>query len=452
MSLMELKQIGKLVKFMQDDFIVSEGEMGDCMYILLDGQADVYLSSFTDTPIKVHEIQKGDFFGEMALLERMPRSATIIAATNTIAIRIDQSNFQLLLEKRTDIAMSMLQTLSARLRKTNEELLALKSGNYETNDGKLDLTGEEDCPSRHKEASAMPASEQVLEKDVIPSIGGVDKIPSIGGAEAPKPKAAADDCGKGEEAPDVIQILDLLPPQHSAYKYELYQEDYESNVLDKEVTCPICGEQFHADLIRTSKLMMSKNDKLFRKFYSNMNPLANNIWTCPICYYSQYFYAFHAVPVYKKEPLKELLGKIKPSIKVTNTAKDDINIVFIKYFLAIYMEEHTRGVSMINLAKCWLNLHWLYSDVNDEAMRDFALKKAHHYYKEAYYNSRLHLASEEELKLGVLVAELCTVCDEKREAYNLLARLIVDKQMSSQLKQYASNLMYETKLELTATK
>jgi uncharacterized protein (DUF2225 family) len=435
MSLLELKKIGKLVKFMQDDFIVSEGETGDCMYIILDGQADVYLSSFTDMPIKVHEIHKGDFFGEMALLESMPRSATIIAAKNTIAIRIDQSNFQTLLEHRTDIVMRMLRTLSARLRKTNEELLAVKSGKVESSDGTLDLSNE-GCGNEVEE----PDCEEKIE-----SIGGLSQ-----NQETPTP--VAQNFSHQQAGDGTIQVLDMLPDQHSAYKYDLYQEDYSDNVLEKEVTCPICGSEFNADLIRTSKLMASKQDKLFRRQYSNMNPLASNIWTCPHCYYSQYYYSFHAVPVYKKDPLRELLHRIKPSIRVTNTNKDDINIVFVKYFLAIYMEENTRGTSMINLAKYWLNLYWLYSDVSDSRMTEVALKKAHYYYKEAYFNSRIRLSPEEELKLGVLVAELCSICNEEKDAYNLLARLIVDKKMPSQLKQYASTLMYDTKQALKAQK
>jgi uncharacterized protein (DUF2225 family) len=120
-------------------------------------------------------------------------------------------------------------------------------------------------------------------------------------------------------------------------------------------------------------------------------------------------------------------------------------VVFVKYFLAAFIEEHTPGPNMVNLGKCWLNLYWLYQDVSDKKMADIALTKAHYYYKEAYYNSRLRLSDEEELRLGVLVAELCTVRNEERDAYNLLAKLIVNKKMSSQLKQYASNLMYETK-------
>jgi len=425
-SLLDLKKIGKLVKFMQDDFIVSEGEYGDCMFIILDGQADVYLSSFDDLPIKVHEIHKGDFFGEMALLESMPRSATIIASKNTLAIRIDQSNFQALLENRTDIVMRMLRTLSARLRKTNEELLAVKSGQFDEDEDCLDLTGENKGQACEKsKTQADPCAQKKIIKEPAPVIAqNFDRL--LAGN-------------------NLIQVLDLLPDQHSAYKFGLYQEDYSDNVLEKEITCPLCNNEFHADLIRTSKLVTSKNDKLFRKVYSNMKPLASNIWTCPHCYYSQYYYNYHAIPVYKKEPLKELLKRIKPSIRVMNTNKDDINIVFVKYFLAIFMEENTPAPNMLNLGKYWLNLHWLYSDVKDNNMAGIALGKAHYYYKEAYFNSRLRLSPEEELRLGVLVAELDTVCHEERDAYNLLARLIVNKKMSSQLKQYASNLMYETK-------
>jgi len=402
MSLLELKKIGKLVKFIQDDFIVSEGEPGECMFIILDGQADVYLSSFDDLPIKVHEIHSGDFFGEMALLENMPRSATIVAAKNTVAIQIDHSNFQLLLENRSDIVMRMLRTLSARLRKTNEELLLLKSGNFVVCDEGVDLSQ---------------------------SDSGLEPVKTV----------------DSERSSDMIQALDLLPDKHSAYKFNLYQKTYSDNVLKKEVTCPLCNNEFQADLIKTSKLMYSGQEELFRKTYSNMNPLASNIWTCPHCYYSQYFYSFHAIPTYKKDPLNKLLGRMKSSVKVTNSSSDDINIIFIKYYLAAFFEESTRGTNMINMGKYWLNLYWLYSDVKDAHMAAQSLKSAYAYYKEAYYNSQLRLSEEEELRLGVLVAELSALCDDEKDAYNLLAKLVVNKTMPLQLKQYASDLMYETK-------
>lgn len=431
MSLLELKKIGTVVRFLQDDFIVSEGEIGNCMYIILDGQADVYLSSFDDLPIKVHEIQKGDFFGEMALLEKMPRSATIIAAKNTIAIKIDESNFGALLAKRTDIAMRMLRTLSARLRKTNEELLAVKSGSFDKDGNCVDLSN---CINEDK--SNATSSHLACEKEKVTTSSNV-------GSE--KQQSVPSNHFERLLSDDMIQVLDLLPDNHSAYKYKLYQEDYEDNVLDKEVTCPICKSEFKADLIRTSRLRTDHQEPLFRKVYTNMNPLASNIWTCPHCYYSQYYYNFHVVPVYKKKPMEDLLRKVKHSIKVSNSNKDDINVIFVKYFLATFIEEHTPAPNMINLAKYWLNLYWLYSDVSDKKLSDIALTKAHYYYKEAYYNSRLRLSVEEELRLGVLVAELCTVRNEERDAYNLLAKLIVNKKMPSHLKQYASNLMYETK-------
>ena len=418
MSLLELKKIGRVVQFLQDDFIVSEGEMGDCMYIILDGQADVYLSSFDDLPIKVHEIQKGDFFGEMALLEKMPRSATIIAAKNTIAIKIDETNFEDLLARRSDIAMRMLKTLSARLRKTNEELLAAKAGFLnEDDDGDAPVNETlKDIPQDRKK------DEELRQEMPVP-----------------------DNHFSRLLSDDMIQILDLLPDNHSAYKYILYQEDYKNNILEKDIICPICKNEFKADLIRTSKLRTDRQDALFRKVYNNMNLLASNIWTCPHCYYSQYYYNYHAIPVYKKKPMEELLRKVKHSIKVSNSNKDDVNVVFVKYFLAAFMEAYTPAPNMINLGKYWLNLYWLYQDVRDDKMADMALTKAHYYYKEAYYNSRLKLSEEEELRLGVLVAELCSLRNEERDAYNLLAKIIVNKKIPSHLKKYASNLMYETK-------
>jgi CRP-like cAMP-binding protein len=57
-----------------------------------------------------------DVFGEMALLDPEPRSATVTAVEDTALLRLDQASFQELLEERSEVARSIIKVLTRRLR------------------------------------------------------------------------------------------------------------------------------------------------------------------------------------------------------------------------------------------------------------------------------------------------------------------------------------------------
>lgn len=91
--------------------IVREGDRGDSCYIVLDGTVTVRppgLARFGAAP--------GDFFGELALLDGAPRSATVEANSAVLAIRLGRRSFRTMLEQEPRVALAMLQALAARLR------------------------------------------------------------------------------------------------------------------------------------------------------------------------------------------------------------------------------------------------------------------------------------------------------------------------------------------------
>jgi len=67
-------------------------------------------------------LSAGDYFGEMALLDRRPRSATVTTHTNITALRISAAEFQALLRREPTIALALLQTLSPRVRELEQSL------------------------------------------------------------------------------------------------------------------------------------------------------------------------------------------------------------------------------------------------------------------------------------------------------------------------------------------
>lgn len=81
-------------KFTQGQEIIKEGDPGHSFYLLESGEADAYKG---DSSNKVFHYKKGDFFGELALLNDAPRAASVIAASDVKVATLGKSAFQRLL-------------------------------------------------------------------------------------------------------------------------------------------------------------------------------------------------------------------------------------------------------------------------------------------------------------------------------------------------------------------
>ncbi len=102
--------------------IVSEGEIGNCMYIIYKGEVQVHKSNQLLATLK-----EKDFFGELSLLDTETRSATVTSNTDCILYRIDQEPFYDLMECRPEVVKGVVQSLCKRLRDANHKLFNLKN-------------------------------------------------------------------------------------------------------------------------------------------------------------------------------------------------------------------------------------------------------------------------------------------------------------------------------------
>ena len=108
--------VGQRVSFEPGQAIVERGDPGDAMYIVLSGVAEV------DVGGRYHRLQRGDFFGEMAVLAGKPREASVKAAEPVEALRIPGDEFQAFLADNPQIATGMLKSLVERLREVQDRL------------------------------------------------------------------------------------------------------------------------------------------------------------------------------------------------------------------------------------------------------------------------------------------------------------------------------------------
>ncbi len=98
------------------------GDEGTALYIIISGCIKITLPSNKDDEITVTVFSSGDFFGEMALLDGMPRSADAVALEETHLYILDRSDFIAFLTSNESAVKSVLYALSMRLRKTDNLL------------------------------------------------------------------------------------------------------------------------------------------------------------------------------------------------------------------------------------------------------------------------------------------------------------------------------------------
>jgi CRP/FNR family transcriptional regulator, cyclic AMP receptor protein len=96
--------------------IVREGEPGVGLYVLIRGRARVQQQMADGSPHQLALLGGNEFFGELALLDNGPRSATVVAEEDTHALVIPIVDFRALLHNEADIAIKLLSVLARRVR------------------------------------------------------------------------------------------------------------------------------------------------------------------------------------------------------------------------------------------------------------------------------------------------------------------------------------------------
>lgn len=103
-----------------------EGEQGDKMYVIRTGKVSIW-KQIAESEITLAVLGPGDFFGEMALLEGLPRSASATVLEESLLIEVEGPAFDALVRTKGEIAVRLMRRLSARLRDADKQIQALMS-------------------------------------------------------------------------------------------------------------------------------------------------------------------------------------------------------------------------------------------------------------------------------------------------------------------------------------
>jgi hypothetical protein len=123
------QQLGRFVQFMevkqvrQFNEVVKQGEHGDAMFLILEGEVRVRLM-IAQKETTLTTLAAGEFFGEMTLFDQGPRSADVVANNETTLLKISHAAFVRLIADAPDLAtpfmLGICRTLTARMRADNK--------------------------------------------------------------------------------------------------------------------------------------------------------------------------------------------------------------------------------------------------------------------------------------------------------------------------------------------
>jgi len=118
-------------RFAAGSMIFAQGDRGDSMFIVQSGDVNIHLPGDESRRISLKDIARGEFFGELALFDDKPRSASALATSDTVLLELQRETLEQYLDKRPRAAMAILRTMSERLRETNTMLSARAAKNVD---------------------------------------------------------------------------------------------------------------------------------------------------------------------------------------------------------------------------------------------------------------------------------------------------------------------------------
>src|SRR5687768_11559840 len=168
------------LQFPAGDMIFAQGDLGTDMYIIQEGEVDIIKHIGNESHLLSH-LEKGDFFGEMALMEAAPRTADAVAKTDVKVLVINGSRFDEMLRKNPEIAVRIIRKYSKRLREANTLLERLVG--REIDEDQVALGSTQGSPvekaTRHRLVDAATGTAFFFSTGEETTIGRADPVTGI---------------------------------------------------------------------------------------------------------------------------------------------------------------------------------------------------------------------------------------------------------------------------------
>jgi len=123
-AFVQMAVLGKQHQFMAEEKIVDQGQQGQTMFLILSGRTVVYITDETNNRVYVASLSAGDFFGENSFFSGSPRSATVEALGNVVALEIDRTLYEKVMAENPEASSILVQFYKDRV---VDSILAMSS-------------------------------------------------------------------------------------------------------------------------------------------------------------------------------------------------------------------------------------------------------------------------------------------------------------------------------------
>ena len=117
-----IAQMAHRRRFSEGETVLRKGEVGSTLYVIRSGRMNVMRDTEGADAVVLASLGPGEFFGELALFDRQPRSATVIAAEETETLSLGRAEILDIIGRYPEVALAFLSSISSRLR-TADNLL-----------------------------------------------------------------------------------------------------------------------------------------------------------------------------------------------------------------------------------------------------------------------------------------------------------------------------------------
>ena len=115
----------EMVNYQDGDILFKIGDSADSAYVIMQGAVDIMVETDSGSVV-ASTLHRDQLFGEMALLNNVPRNATLIAQGDLLVMKISADMFLRLISENADMALDVMQQLSAKLAKSHELVTQLQ--------------------------------------------------------------------------------------------------------------------------------------------------------------------------------------------------------------------------------------------------------------------------------------------------------------------------------------
>jgi signal transduction histidine kinase len=176
----ELARLSGEEKFAEGELIFMEGAVADKFYIVMTGKVEVWKSYRDERRSLLAVHGAGHFFGEMALIDELPRSATLIAREPTTTLFINREDFQRMIRSNASIALSVMMSISLMVRSSNETFVEdLRERNASLEAANAQLKAARDEMLKHERLSTIGKFSSLILHDIRNPIAVIKAIADL---------------------------------------------------------------------------------------------------------------------------------------------------------------------------------------------------------------------------------------------------------------------------------